>query len=104
METVVVSPLREISDVSSVADKRRPAGFHNVYCMVDLNGKQHVFSSFPLLCQRSFNFLLHPLAGDRMFGQNQKQLVVDMNDLVNAASDPIADLQVLGCVPTDTDP
>src|ERR1041385_432513 len=67
---------------------------------IEPDGKEYLPPLLALALEARLDFILHPVAANRMFRQDQKQLVVFPDCVVDALPKFLADLNVLGCEPT----
>ena len=88
----MVLPAAEVSDVPRAADVGGPGLFCLHDRIIESDGKQDGLLLPLLFFKCSFDFLLHPCAFDRLFGENEQQLVIDANRFIDDRTDSVADL------------
>lgn len=93
---IMIFPGREIADVALMLHQRSPASvlsFQDRIIQPDREENGAPLPGFP--GQRGFDFMLHPIAGHGMFGEDQQELILQVYSLINAWADLVADLYIL---------
>jgi hypothetical protein len=85
----------EITDVALDAQAARP-GFTGVqHGIIDPDREQNCRLARSLFIQCPRHFVLNPIAGNRVFGQDQQHLVAQPDRLVDGVDDPGADRHIV---------
>ena len=100
MVGVNIRPLSKISDMPMLADEPRPSLLDPQILVVNPNRKEDGAVSSLLLAGGQDHLAPDPLSMDRICGEDQQQLVVEVDRLFNAPVDLISGLHLLRCEPT----
>jgi hypothetical protein len=92
---IVVFPSAKIADMPRPPNVSGPPGTALHYGIVQANRKQDRTFLLLLLLEGGLHLLLDPLAKYRVLGQDQQQPFVDVDSVIDALSELVADLHVL---------
>ena len=82
-------PAPKVPNVPGVANQRWPARLYGPHRVVNLDRKEDDRTMLAFSCQGGFYFLLDPLACNRALGQDQQELVIDVDRLINAGAEAV---------------
>src|SRR4051812_11503969 len=92
---VMVLPSAEVTDVALDAQAASPGFVCVQHGVIDPDREQNGRLARPLLIQGPRHFLLNPITGNRVFGQDQQHLVAQPDRLVDGVDDLGADRHVV---------